>query len=249
MTANNYRNDYPVIDGRIVCQGHADACAEFGHATYTIDGVDQGYCPRCNEVTEKAAPAPVAEAIEPGTVVLVTSAPFFLRRGVVVDTNDHEGRPLCYVKLPGEGDVLIAAADLIALPEETKRRYFARRKARELDALLEAVAAEEESALAAAEDAAIRNLGERRENAEPVLLGVAIREIVENMIPLAEERKRADLARIDAELAALQAAEATLSRHFGNLGASSALPGGRAWIAVAEAIRELGAERRRTEQS
>lgn len=50
MTANQYRTDYPVIEGRTVCQGHADACVEFGHAAWVVDGVDQGVCPRCNEV-------------------------------------------------------------------------------------------------------------------------------------------------------------------------------------------------------
>ena len=64
MSTNNYRNSFPVVTGEIVCQGHADACAEFGHATYKIDGVDQGYCPRCNEVTEKAA-EPVAASAAP----------------------------------------------------------------------------------------------------------------------------------------------------------------------------------------
>lgn len=55
MSTSNYRNDYPVADGRMVCQGHADACAEYGHATWVIDGIDQGVCPRCNEVTRPAA--------------------------------------------------------------------------------------------------------------------------------------------------------------------------------------------------
>jgi len=32
-----------------VRQGHADYCAEYGHATYTVDGVVMSWCPRCGE--------------------------------------------------------------------------------------------------------------------------------------------------------------------------------------------------------
>jgi hypothetical protein len=45
---NLYRNDYAALNGTIVCQGHTDACAEFGHATYRLNGVVQDRCPRCD---------------------------------------------------------------------------------------------------------------------------------------------------------------------------------------------------------
>jgi hypothetical protein len=51
---NNFRMDYPITDGRPVLQGHADACAQYGHATWNKDGVAQGVCPRCGEITSAA---------------------------------------------------------------------------------------------------------------------------------------------------------------------------------------------------
>lgn len=54
-----YATSYPLVTGRPVTQGHADYCAEHGHATHKVNGVDQGICPRCMEVTEPTpAPAP-----------------------------------------------------------------------------------------------------------------------------------------------------------------------------------------------
>lgn len=42
---------------RLVTQGHADYCADHGHATWTRDGVDVGRCPRCGDTTTTIAPA------------------------------------------------------------------------------------------------------------------------------------------------------------------------------------------------
>lgn len=44
-----YAMDYSALDRGWATQGAADYCTEHGHATYTISGVDQGYCPRCLE--------------------------------------------------------------------------------------------------------------------------------------------------------------------------------------------------------
>ena len=38
---------HPVPTGDIVMQGHADFCRDYGHATWTVDDVPQGICPRC----------------------------------------------------------------------------------------------------------------------------------------------------------------------------------------------------------
>ena len=46
-----YRLSYPAVTGDTVTQGHADYCAAHGHGTYTVNGVVQGWCPRCGEVT------------------------------------------------------------------------------------------------------------------------------------------------------------------------------------------------------
>lgn len=49
MTTKHFRMSYPAASGEMILQGHADACAEFGHATWVIDGVKQLRCPRCGE--------------------------------------------------------------------------------------------------------------------------------------------------------------------------------------------------------
>ena len=47
----NYKLSTPALNGETVTQGHADYCATNGHMTHTVDGVDQGFCPRCGEST------------------------------------------------------------------------------------------------------------------------------------------------------------------------------------------------------
>lgn len=54
----NYGMDMAAAKGQIVCQGHADYCAEHGHATHTVNGKDTGRCPRCGVIT---VPAPASE--------------------------------------------------------------------------------------------------------------------------------------------------------------------------------------------
>lgn len=46
--------EYPALDGDVVTERHARYCAEHGHATRTLDGVDVGACPRCGDVTSAA---------------------------------------------------------------------------------------------------------------------------------------------------------------------------------------------------
>ena len=46
-----FRTNFPVPRGEWVLQGHADACELWGHATWIVDDVDKGICPRCGEVT------------------------------------------------------------------------------------------------------------------------------------------------------------------------------------------------------
>lgn len=48
-TSNRFAMEYPALNGDVVCQGHSDYCRDHGHATYTLDGIDQGWCPRCGE--------------------------------------------------------------------------------------------------------------------------------------------------------------------------------------------------------
>jgi hypothetical protein len=55
-------NQFPALNGETVTEAHAAFCAERGHATHTVDGVDTGVCPRCGEV--KGADAEMAEKFE-----------------------------------------------------------------------------------------------------------------------------------------------------------------------------------------
>jgi hypothetical protein len=51
MATSTYATDYRAIDGGTwaILQGHADYCAEHGHAAYTVDGVVRYWCPRCDD--------------------------------------------------------------------------------------------------------------------------------------------------------------------------------------------------------
>lgn len=54
--SNRYARSFPAVTGDVVTQGHANHCAEHGHATHTVDGVVSPFCPRCGE-SNPAAPA------------------------------------------------------------------------------------------------------------------------------------------------------------------------------------------------
>ncbi len=62
-----YAMDYSARENGWATQGAADYCTRNGHATLTVDGVVQGYCPRCLDLTERdddvivVAPWPTAE--------------------------------------------------------------------------------------------------------------------------------------------------------------------------------------------
>lgn len=60
----NFALDMAALNGTPVTEAHAKVCRERGHATHTVDGVDQGFCPRCGDLTtRKPAPSePVRKA-------------------------------------------------------------------------------------------------------------------------------------------------------------------------------------------
>lgn len=62
----SYAMDHAAIKGETVTQGHADYCAEYGHAVTIVEGQDQGVCPRCGDVTMSATEhaALVAECLK-----------------------------------------------------------------------------------------------------------------------------------------------------------------------------------------
>lgn len=51
----NRKLEMPALNGQVVTEYHARICREQSHAKHTVEGVDTGTCPRCGDVTEKAA--------------------------------------------------------------------------------------------------------------------------------------------------------------------------------------------------
>lgn len=53
-----YARSFPVLSGEVVTQGHTDWCRDHGHATHSVDGVPDPFCPRCGaSVGETEQPA------------------------------------------------------------------------------------------------------------------------------------------------------------------------------------------------
>lgn len=55
METTRGTSDYPALSNGVVTQAHTNDCLNFGHAVHLTDGVDNGVCPRCGEVTEKVS--------------------------------------------------------------------------------------------------------------------------------------------------------------------------------------------------
>jgi hypothetical protein len=51
-------NSFPALYGQPVTEAHTAFCAERGHASHTVNGAEQGICPRCGEITETPAVNP-----------------------------------------------------------------------------------------------------------------------------------------------------------------------------------------------
>lgn len=49
MNAARYANSFPILTHDVVTQGHSDYCAEHGHATHEVAGVESPFCPRCGQ--------------------------------------------------------------------------------------------------------------------------------------------------------------------------------------------------------
>ncbi len=43
-------NTFPALNGEVVTEQTTRICAERGHATHTVAGVEQSRCPRCGEL-------------------------------------------------------------------------------------------------------------------------------------------------------------------------------------------------------
>lgn len=69
VNRSQFAMSYPALDGAVVMQGHADYCREHGHATWTVDGVDTGTCPRCGVTTAPAEAAPAEDTTEDAPAV------------------------------------------------------------------------------------------------------------------------------------------------------------------------------------
>jgi hypothetical protein len=52
---SHFAKEFPAIStsddwtDRVICQGHADYCEEYGHAKHTVNGIVQDRCPRCGD--------------------------------------------------------------------------------------------------------------------------------------------------------------------------------------------------------
>jgi hypothetical protein len=92
---------------RTVKQGHADYCAQWGHATWTVDGADMGRCPRCGDST--AAPAPATHLAVGQRVTFYgagnPTAPF-------IGTIEHLGPVVATLTDTGMGSVLVTVDEL-----------------------------------------------------------------------------------------------------------------------------------------
>ncbi len=70
----NYRLSTPALNGEVVTEGHANYCAANGHMHHTVDGVEQGICPRCGEVTVTEEAITVERAVGDCSSVVVMSS-------------------------------------------------------------------------------------------------------------------------------------------------------------------------------
>ncbi len=52
-----FDNSFPALAGRPVTQAHVNRCIRDGHASHTVDGLDDGVCPRCGAVKERTPEA------------------------------------------------------------------------------------------------------------------------------------------------------------------------------------------------
>lgn len=102
---NIYGMDMAAANGTPVTQGHANYCAEHGHATWMDGGKDKGLCPRCGEVMEHTkAPAAQTGAKKmtehtktPKPMSLASMSPYGIERSIpwyrqayFEDMSDHE---------------------------------------------------------------------------------------------------------------------------------------------------------------
>lgn len=79
-----YATSYPTLTGDVVTQGHANYCAEHGHATHTVNGATEPFCPRCGVKIDAPVPAPSTPeyvAVDRRGVVFAPGAPLVSFRG------------------------------------------------------------------------------------------------------------------------------------------------------------------------
>jgi hypothetical protein len=93
--------DYPVPYGRPVTQAHVKICQTRGHVSYVKDGIDQGICPRCGEITTSE------EQIDPAMVVHYGS----LIKGVACNSNNAQ---------ISDGDITLVTCEACIADSEEK---------------------------------------------------------------------------------------------------------------------------------
>lgn len=68
IRSSQFAMSFPALNGEVVMQGHADYCAEHGHATHTSTDLEGNTttgdrCPRCGKLTTEPSAEQIAEAV------------------------------------------------------------------------------------------------------------------------------------------------------------------------------------------
>lgn len=95
--------------GEPVQQGHVNYCAEHGHGKHMVNGVDNGVCPRCGEVTEIVGNGFVPNITVDDTVDLhIVKAALTMYADITIARVSTAGAP-------------VALGDLLSMVEVTDR--------------------------------------------------------------------------------------------------------------------------------
>lgn len=113
--------DFPAIDGRVVTEAHSAYCRQHGHATHTVDGVAQEFCPRCGDRVAPEVTTPTIDVqFSESTVDAMASV---VNDAIAKYLNAGGTRGLLLEWLTGlTPSILHAVADLNGLDDTAGRR-------------------------------------------------------------------------------------------------------------------------------
>lgn len=122
---------FPALNGETVQQGHADYCAEHGHAKHRdVDGNVSAYCPRCGAVRETPAAGGIVTGEEAEVILGMTETGVkrLVREGYLMATPGSFGTTFARV------DVERIAAERAERDEADRLKRLARIAQNERDA-------------------------------------------------------------------------------------------------------------------